>query len=73
MCPFPESAFSDVSIRQFLPSLEPVFEVIPKHSSMLMVDFLDPSENLVNFQPIDGRRIGGGYISRFGLMVYINL
>jgi len=40
---------------------------------MLMVDFLGPSENLVNFQPIDGRRIGGGYISRFGLMVYIDL
>jgi len=40
---------------------------------MLMVDFLGPSENLVNFQPIYGRRIGGGYISRFGLMVYIDL
>jgi hypothetical protein len=52
---------SGVSLGQFPPSLEPVFEVIPKHSSMLVVDFLGASENLVNFQPIDGRRIGGRY------------
>ena len=61
------------SLGQFLPSLEPVFEVIPKHSPMLVVDFLGSPENLVNFQPIDGRRIRGGYILRFGLMVHIDL
>jgi hypothetical protein len=64
---------SGVSLGHFVPRLEPVFEVIPKHSSMLMVDFLGPSEDLVNFQSIHARRIGGGYISHFGLMVYIDL
>jgi hypothetical protein len=64
---------SGVSLGQFLPSLEPVFEVIPKHSSMLMVDFLGPSEDLVNFQSTDGFWTGGGYNPRFGLMVRIDL
>jgi hypothetical protein len=40
---------------------------------MLMVDFVGPSENLVNFQSTDGFWTGGGYNPRFGLMVRIDL
>ena len=67
------SACSTVSLGQFLPRLEPVFEVIPKHSAVLLVYFPGPSDDLVSVKSIDSFRTGSGYISRFGLMVHIDL
>src|SRR5260370_23760016 len=66
------SACSTVSLGQFLPRLEPVFEVIPKHSAVLLVYFPGPSDDLVNVQSIDSFPPGSGYISRFVLMRYID-
>jgi hypothetical protein len=50
--------------------LEPFFEVIPKHSAALSMDFLGAPEYFLNPRHFVGVRIGCVHVLRFETMVH---
>jgi len=61
------------SLGLFTPRLEPIFEVIRKHSAALTVDFMGAPEDFLNPQSIACSRIVRAFLLRFESIVHFFL